>query len=212
MGLKRHRKMKFGVNEAADEEFRVALESEDFELNGVHESVKQAALGHFVVKDDNVKESQGMHVGEFGKVGKPRSFCFRVKGGIGNAIAVEFDHSHLIEQSRRKIGPHEGFLVLGERSGGMEIAFAPVSQIGRDEIDRLTDPFFGELNDRFGFGFQRGDFAFDGGVIFAERSGGLEGLAENITLSEAGQIVGRKAEAKLVRGAMGAEQFELRLA
>ena len=114
MGLERHGKMKFGIDEAANEKVGIALKSKNFKLDGVHESVKQAALGDLLVENDNVKEGQGMHVREFGEVGKPHSFCFRVKGRIGDAIAIEFDHSDLIEQGWRKIRPHQGFFVVAE--------------------------------------------------------------------------------------------------
>ena len=44
-----------------------------------------------------------------------------------------------------------------------------------------------------------------------EFAGGLRRFAEDVAPAEAGEIVGRKAEAKLVGGTMGAQQLELGL-
>ena len=39
--------MKFGLHETAHEDVAVALEAEDLELDGMHQAVKQRALGIF---------------------------------------------------------------------------------------------------------------------------------------------------------------------
>lgn len=124
VGLKWHGEMQLGVDEAPNESLGVALNPKNRKLNGVHESVKQAALGDLLVEHDHIEESERVHVRELGKVDKAQGLRFRVKGRVGDAISVEFCNPDLLEQVRRKIRPHEGFLVSVERGGGREIAFA----------------------------------------------------------------------------------------
>jgi len=102
MSLKRHREMKLGIDEAADEKLGVALKTQHFKLHGMHESVKQAALGDFFVEDHNVEKGQRVHVRDFREIGKPQGPGFGVKRRIGEAFAIELDNPYLIEQGMRK--------------------------------------------------------------------------------------------------------------
>ena len=90
--------MKLGIDEAADEKLGVALDPQDCKLHGMHESVKQTALGDLFVEDHDVKKSQGVHVRDLGEIGKTQGPGFGVKRGIGDTIAVELDNSYLLEQ------------------------------------------------------------------------------------------------------------------
>src|ERR1039458_6225226 len=153
MGLKRHREMKLGTQEAADEKLGVALESQHCNLAGIPQSMKQAALGDFLVEHDNVQKSQGVHVRDVGEMGKTKGPGFGVKRRIGETFTVAFGNSYPIEQGRRKIRPQEGLLVLSERYGRMEMAFPLVAQIGRNQIDGLADAFLGNLREGLGSGF-----------------------------------------------------------
>lgn len=103
--------------------------------------------------------------GRFVKTQRPG---FRVEGRIGDADAVEFENSYLIEQGSRKIRPHEGLLVLTERLSGAEITLVLIAQIGRDPGDSLLDAFVGQFGDWLGICLCAGDFVFYGCVIFAE--------------------------------------------
>src|SRR5258708_21226204 len=127
--------MEFGFNEAAHEEIGVALKSEKVKLDGVHQAVKQSALGNPFVEDDDVKKSEGVHMSDIGEIRETQGSGFFVKGRIGNTGSVEFDDFHALEQSRRKIGPHERFVVPRERRGGREVAFALLAEEGRNQID-----------------------------------------------------------------------------
>jgi hypothetical protein len=56
------------------------------------------------------------------------------------------------------------------------------------------------------------DLLFDGGIKGTERAGSLCGLAQDVAASEAGEIFSGIVKAELVRGAVGAEQFQLGVA
>src|ERR1035438_7244328 len=104
--------------------------------------------------------------------------------------------------------PHQGFLVVRERGAHLEVAFALFAEIGSNLLHRPPDTLFAEQRS-FRDRLRAGNFLLDGSVILAESGGGLNGLTQNVALAETGYIVGRKAQAKLVRGAMGAEQLQL---
>ena len=53
------------------------------------------------------------------------------------------------------------------------------------------------------------DLFLNGRVKLAQGTGSLGSLAQDVAASEAGEIVGRVMEPKLVGGAMGAEQLQL---
>src|ERR1035438_5725449 len=108
MGLERHGEMKLGIYKASNEKLGIAVESQDFELDGMHESVKQTPLCDFLVENNDVEKSQGVHVRDLGQIRKTQGPGFRVEGRIGDADTVEFENSYLIEQGSRKIRPHEG--------------------------------------------------------------------------------------------------------
>ena len=48
--------MKLGLHEAAHEDFGIALQSQNFELDGVHQAVKQGALADFLVEDHHIEK------------------------------------------------------------------------------------------------------------------------------------------------------------
>ena len=109
MALERHGEMKLGIYKASNEKLGIAVESQDFELDGMHESVKQAPLGDFLVENNDVEKRQGVHVRDLGQIRKTQRPGFRVEGRIGDADTVEFENSCLIEQGSRKIRPHGPF-------------------------------------------------------------------------------------------------------
>ena len=86
MSLKRHREMEFGIHEAAHEKIGVAFESQNFKLHEMHQAVKQAALGNFLVEDHNVEEGQGVHVCDLGQVDETQGPIFVVERRIGDAL------------------------------------------------------------------------------------------------------------------------------
>src|ERR1700733_7692128 len=143
MGLERHGEMKLGIYKASNEKLGIAVESQDFELDGMHESVKQAPLRDFLVENNDVEKSQGVHVRDLGQIRKTQRPGFRVEGRIGAADTLEFENPYLIEQGGRKIRPHKGLLVLTETLSGAEITLALITQIGRDPGDSLPEAFVG---------------------------------------------------------------------
>src|SRR5258706_13290505 len=91
--------MESGIHEAVHEEIGVTFESQNFKLNRMDECVKQAALANFRVEDHNVEEGQGVHVRDLGQVDETQGPIFVVERRIGDALSVECDDLHAIEQS-----------------------------------------------------------------------------------------------------------------
>jgi len=120
--------MKLGIYQASNEKLGIAVESQDFELNGMHESVKQTPLCDFLVENNHVEKSRGVRVRDLGQIRKTQRPGFRVEGRIGDADTVEYENSYLIEQGSRKIPPHDGPLVLTERLSGREITLVLIAQ------------------------------------------------------------------------------------
>src|SRR6202035_1691857 len=119
-------------------------EAEQFKLDGVHQAMKQGALGHRFVEYDDIEKGHGVHVSDFRQVRKAQGSGLVVKRRVGNAGSVEFDDLHALKHVERKVPAHERFLVLGEHGGGMEVVFTLLAEKGRDQIDGFEDTVFAQ--------------------------------------------------------------------
>ena len=81
-------------------------------------------------------------MGNIGQVRETQRFRFLVKRQIGHALSLEFHHPHLVEQGCRKVGSHEGFVLLGQRYGGSKVVLALLPQVGGNPIDDFAHPLF----------------------------------------------------------------------
>src|SRR5208283_3146772 len=90
---------------AADEEFGAVVQAEHLKLNRMDECMKQGSLRQFLIENDDIDEGYRGHVSELGQVRETQRFRFTVKRQIRNAVAIEFDHSDVIEQGRGEVGP-----------------------------------------------------------------------------------------------------------
>jgi hypothetical protein len=158
VGFERHIEMGFRLHEALDEELGVALEAEDFKLDGVHQGVEQATLGERLVEDHDVDKGQGVHVGDFGEIVESESAGLGIESRWGEALAVEFDDADLVERRRRKIGPHASLVLVAERAGGGEMLLALLAQVGGNILDGLCDLGRGQLE--LGVHLHRGQAVF----------------------------------------------------
>ena len=110
-------------------------------------------------------------------------------------------------KAAEKYGHITAFWRLVERDGGGKVMVVPLAQIGGDAGDGLGDARFREWRQRAETLLRR--IFSDRGVILVERGGGTNGFAENIALTEAGDVLGGETQPQLMRGAMGAEHCEL---
>ena len=74
-------------------------------MHRVHQSMKQRSFNDQIIEYDDVHKRERRHVGEGGKILDPQRQRFLVKGGRGEAPAVQFDGAYPVEQGRRKEKP-----------------------------------------------------------------------------------------------------------
>ena len=99
-------------------------------------------------------------------------------------------------------------VLFTQRRGRWEVSFPLVPQVGRNTFYSLQDLLVVQSDGGRGDRFLVQHLLFDGRVIFAQRAGRLDGLAQDVTAPVAGHGFGGKTEAKLVSGAMRAEQLQ----
>jgi len=207
VSFERHGEMGLRLYEALYEEFGITLEAEDLKLDGVHQGVEQGTFGERLVENQDVEEGQGVHVGDLGEIVESEGAGLGIEGRRGNTPAVEFDDADLVEHRGRKIGPHAGLVLVAKRLGGGNIVLSLLAQVGGDILDSLGNLGAGQLKVGIGRGLR--NLFLNGRVKLVQGTGGLGGLAQNVASSEAGEIIGGVVKAKLVCGAMGAEQLQL---
>ena len=83
--------------EAANKEFGVSFQSQNIELDGMNERMKEGSGGNVAVKDYDVFKSQRSHVREFGQTGKALLPGLRVKGRVRYAAAFQRDDPDFIQ-------------------------------------------------------------------------------------------------------------------
>ena len=82
--------------EAANKEFGVSFQSQNLELDGMNERMKEGSSGNVAVKDNYVFKSQRSHVREFGQTGKALSPGLGVKGRVRYPAAFQRDDPDLV--------------------------------------------------------------------------------------------------------------------
>src|SRR6202021_3060229 len=145
---------------------------------------EQRTCGDGLVENDNVEESQRIHVRDLREVVEAQSFRLLVKRGRGHARALELSDTNLIEQSGGKIGSHDGPLVSAEGSRECGVVVALLAQVGGNAVGGLDELRLGK------FGRLRGlcgrHAALQAGIVFVQSAGGFDRFTQEFGLAEAG--------------------------
>jgi len=163
------------LEEALHPKVHIALQSEDFHLDGVHQGVDQGTFRQPLVKGDDVDEGDGVHVGDGGRFETEFPHLLE-KRGYPHPGSAEFNDANAIEQSRGEVRRHSGLTLLGQRACHRGVVLALLAKIICDPFDRLRDVLrAGLTGGRTVIVFS--NLAFENGIEVAESGSSLSRLA-----------------------------------
>ena len=99
---------------APNKEFGIPFQAQNFELDGMHQGMKQRSSRNLAVKDHDVLKSQRSHVREFGQAVKTLRLGLRVKGRVRYPAAFQSDDPDLVQQVRSKERSHHSATIMIE--------------------------------------------------------------------------------------------------
>lgn len=195
-----------GFEKTVHPKFGVALQAEEINLHGVHESVDKSSLRQSLVEGDDIDECKRVHVRDLGWFETERSHLGKKRWHL-NRGSAKFDDAEAIEQCSGEMRPHAGLAQVAERRGERGIARALFAEITGKPFDGFGNLLGGGL--RCGSLLGLRNLVFYIGIEVAENSCGLGGLMQDVATAKAGQVVGRVVKAKLMNCVLGTEQLEL---
>src|SRR5436305_6419835 len=110
MDLQGYREMRSRFHEALDPQFGVPSQSQQLDLRGVHQRVKQSPQRQMLVKDNHVSECDRIHMADCRRF-EPRGTDLREKFWGSESGAVQFEHTSLLQQEIRKMRAQHGLVL-----------------------------------------------------------------------------------------------------
>src|SRR4051812_19927153 len=206
MHLQGHGKVRPGFDEAAHPEFRIAIPAKNLDLYRMYQRMEQGAQRDVLVEDDYIAKCERIQVADLGGF-EPGGTDLREEGRSRDASAPQLENANLLQKAIRKMRAKHGFVLRAERAGDRQIVLALLSHVVGEPLDGLPYLLWGGF--RVCRHFTQRNPGLDMSIEIVQRRGGLSRFTQHFSPAEADEIIGGIVQAKLVDGAMRAQQLQL---